>query len=601
MTEILARVTSPFFFEGVCAALSGIALVVFAWRAVRRFKLSDTLLAVAWLSLLISFLWPWLTRVLGQDFHELLNSRDSWHLPLQYALRYYLGLPLLFLGGALAGGQVVLRTRTEKRPATTAAASGKVTGLKDSLAEANRDLQMAREALQKSGSETDKVSSKLRETLNLLLNSEEKFRSTFERANDGFVIADIEKKIIDEANPGMALLTGYELHELAAMPLAQIYGSEIGNYDLARFREISGQRDLPPITIRRKDGDTIRGEISFSIIHMDGRPMLLGIARDITERLRLMEQLESTNLELKEANSELSNRAEEMRIMNEQLQELQQVKDNFLSSVSHELRTPLTSIRSFSEIMLEYPDAEPEVQREFLTIINKESERLTRLINDVLDLARIEAGETGVKMGVVDLADVVGDVTRSLEPIAKQKSVAVKVMLPANLPPVEGDRDRLQQVMTNLLSNALNFAPEKSSVEVGARMDHQGLVEVAVRDHGPGIAEAELEKIFDRFRQVDREAEGDSPGTGLGLAICREIITMHGGRVWGVSRVGRGATFYFTVRAHAVDQDEESPSEGAPARVGELPPLKSRRSAKAPPASRPALPPLHAGTQSGRG
>jgi PAS domain S-box-containing protein len=595
MTDTLIRVTSPFFYEGVCAATTAIALVAFALRFLRWRRLGDALLGVAWLCLLASFLLPWLPRVLGWELHAIFDSQNAWHLPVQYALRYYLGLPLLFLGCCLSGPRSRIGISTERRPEVKVESSGKVSGLTDSLAEANRDLENARGALRKSASETDQVSSKLRETLNLLLNSEEKFRSTFERANDGFVIADIEKKVIDEANPGMALLTGYELHQLAGMPLAQIYGPTIGEYGLAEYRKIAGQRDLPPITIQRRDGDTIRGEISFSIIHMGGRPMLLGIARDITERVRLMEQLEERNLELKEVNSELSTRADEMRIMNERLQDLQKLKDRFVSSVSHELRTPLTSIRSFSEIMLEYPDADPEVQREFLTIINKESERLTRLINDVLDLARIEAGETGLEFSEVDLAGVVSDVARSLDPIAEQAGTDIKVMLPSDLPRVEGNRDRLQQVVTNLLSNALRFAPEKSSVEVGARLDHQGMVEVAVRDHGPGIEKTELENIFDRFQQVDRGSADDTAGTGLGLAICREIVTLHGGRIWGVSRVGRGSTFYFTLKIHtAVEGPEEDVDESLPKRVGDLPPLKSTRTKEPRPKARRSLPPIQA-------
>ena len=112
----------------------------------------------------------------------------------------------------------------------------------------------------------------------------------------------------------------------------------------------------------------------------------------------------------------------------------------------------------------------------------------------------------------------------------------------------------------------------------------------------PVFPEDELERIFDRFRQVDRDADSGSPGTGLGLAICREIVTMHGGRVWGVSRVGRGATFYFTVRAHSADPEEEPSGEDPPVEVGELPPLKNRRPGADRRAARPTLPPIHAGT-----
>jgi signal transduction histidine kinase len=142
----------------------------------------------------------------------------------------------------------------------------------------------------------------------------------------------------------------------------------------------------------------------------------------------------------------------------------------------------------------------------------------------------------------------------------------------------------------------LRFAPEKSSVEVGARLDHQGMVEVAVRDHGPGIEKTELEKIFDRFQQVDRGSADDTAGTGLGLAICREIVTLHGGRIWGVSRVGRGSTFYFTLKIHtAVEGPEEDVDESPPKRVGDLPPLKTKVTKEEPrPKARRSLPPIQA-------
>ncbi len=601
MTETLARIASPFFYEGVCTIATAAAVAIFVVRLLRRFKLVDALMALGWFALFFSFVLPWLSRVLGPDVHALLDPTNSWQAPLVASLQYYFGLPLIFFGAVLRKSRGATPLKAQQRPAQRRESAGQVTGLKDSLAEANRDLQNAREDLQKSASETDKVSSKLRETLNLLLNSEEKFRSTFERANDGFVIADIKKGLIDEANPGMAALTGYELHELAGMSLRQIYGDEIGGYDLKMFRQISGQRDLPPITIRRKDGDTIRGEISFSIIHMGGRPMLLGIARDITERVRLMEQLENKNLELKEVNVELLNRADEMRVMNEQLKDLQELKDRFISSVSHEMRTPLTSIRSFSEILLENRGAEEEVQQEFLTIINKESERLTRLINDVLDLARIEAGEMGIEMKVVSLKEVVENATRAMAPLAEQRSVAIKVMLPPDLPEVSGDADRLHQVLTNLLSNGMRFTAEGSSVEIGARVDHPGMVEVAVRDHGPGIEEGELERIFDRFRQVEGNSENMGGGTGLGLSICREIVTMHGGRIWGVSKMGRGSTFYFTVRIHAAPESEDETAEDAPAPRRELPPLKARRQTGPQAQPRRGLPPMQVGARNDRG
>jgi signal transduction histidine kinase len=295
--------------------------------------------------------------------------------------------------------------------------------------------------------------------------------------------------------------------------------------------------------------------MSFSLVDVGGSPILLGIVGDVSESLRLREELDLKNriledgeLELKEANQRLSEDSEKMREMNERLRELQSVKDNFLSSVSHELRTPLTSIRSFSEILLENEDAEDEVKREFISIINKESERLTRLVNDVLDLAKIEAGQMRFETEPVDFNMLSREVVRALAPLAQENGITVESRLPPELPPVLGDRDRLHQVLTNLLSNALKFSHRDTVVVLSGRANDEAMVEFCIEDRGPGIPKEELARIFDKFRQVGDTLTEKPAGTGLGLAICREIITLHGGRVWVQSKTGQGSKFFFTVR-----------------------------------------------------
>ncbi len=253
----------------------------------------------------------------------------------------------------------------------------------------------------------------------------------------------------------------------------------------------------------------------------------------------------SRQLELK--SSELEATSAELRAANERLKELDQLKDDFIATITHELRTPLTSIRSFSEILHDSPDVPPEQRREFLAIITKESERLTRLINQVLDLAKLEAGRFDFQIGPVDLRSVVADAAAAVGRLFSDKDVKLSIDLPLGLPPVRADRDQLMQVIINLLSNAVKFcAASKGRVVVTARHSRSGL-EVRVADNGPGIPTQDLERVFDKFHQVGDALTNKPAGSGLGLPISRRIIEHFGGRIWAESRLGRGAVFIFTV------------------------------------------------------
>jgi signal transduction histidine kinase len=223
------------------------------------------------------------------------------------------------------------------------------------------------------------------------------------------------------------------------------------------------------------------------------------------------------------------------------------MKDEFLSTVTHELRTPLTSIRSFSEILHDEPDMPADQRGEFLEIVITESERLTRLINEVLELAKIQAGRMQWNMGEVDLRDVIESSVAALSGMFQQSEIRLEVALPDSLPAVHADRDRLVQVVINLLSNAQKFCPDGTGlvrVKLEARPDE---LVVHIRDNGPGIPKADCEAIFDRFHQVREGQTGNPMGTGLGLAICQRIVDHLGGRIWVESVEGEGADFIFTI------------------------------------------------------
>lgn len=249
--------------------------------------------------------------------------------------------------------------------------------------------------------------------------------------------------------------------------------------------------------------------------------------------------------ELKLKQSELEVATFELRTANERLRELDHLKDDFISTVTHELRTPLTSIRAFSEILHDNPELPPAERTRFLGILVKESERLSRLINQVLDLAKLESGAAQWKIASLDLFDIVEEAATTTDQLFKTSQVELVLPTRTTLPQVVADRDRLMQVLLNLLSNAIKFCePGRGRVEISLHGERDS-VRVDVRDNGIGIARAHQEIIFEKFRQVGDTLTDKPQGTGLGLAICREIVGHFGGKLWVESEAGKGATFSF--------------------------------------------------------
>ena len=281
---------------------------------------------------------------------------------------------------------------------------------------------------------------------------------------------------------------------------------------------------------------------------------------DITERKRMEEKLKQN--------------MEELQAANKKLQELDKMKDSFLSTVSHELRTPLTSIKSFAEILLTY-DEDKETQREFLSIINDESDRLTHLINDFLDLSKIESGRMQWETTELSVVPVIQNALNVTQTIAKQKELVVEFVADPDLPLVSCDRDRLVQVVTNLLSNAIKFTPEKGGITAEAKVvpvsekdGQSGVVIVSVTDTGIGIAPEDYDAVFEKFKQVGDTLTDKPKGTGLGLPICKEIIEHYGGRIWVESELGKGSTFSFSLpvtRSAEVTVPDETEGKKKPA------------------------------------
>ena len=271
-----------------------------------------------------------------------------------------------------------------------------------------------------------------------------------------------------------------------------------------------------------------------------GIDKVMNILDEASQVLAYSRQLEQKSHELEVATTEL-------RSANQRLQELDRLKDDFVSTVTHELRTPLTSIRAFSEILHDNPALDSAQREKFLGIVIKESERLTRLINQVLDLAKIESGNAEWNTGAVDVREVIDDAVSAISQLFRDRNVRVETRLPVAVQQVNTDRDRLMQVMLNLLSNAVKFCnPHEGRVTVTLG-ESAGALRIDVADNGIGIADEDQKIIFEKFRQVGDTLTGKPQGTGLGLPICRQIIHHFGGRLWVSSKPGVGTTFSFTL------------------------------------------------------
>ncbi len=251
--------------------------------------------------------------------------------------------------------------------------------------------------------------------------------------------------------------------------------------------------------------------------------------------------------------------ASQVRALNRRLEDLDRQKDDFVSSVSHELRTPLTSIRAFAELMRDDPQMEPEQRQQFLGLVVSETERLSRLVNQVLDMAKIESGHAEWRHEPVDLRELVARAVQTTAEAFRERGALVEVVQPDTLPPLHGDGDRLLQVLLNLLSNAAKFVPAgRGRVLVTLTTDGRA-VRVEVQDNGPGVPPAQQQLVFEKFRQGG-EATNRPQGTGLGLPISRQIVEHHGGRMWLRSAPGQGACFGFELPLSATATTMETSS-----------------------------------------
>jgi len=324
----------------------------------------------------------------------------------------------------------------------------------------------------------------------------------------------------------------------------------------AAFARFERERGIPARDNIPADAETVsfcERQLAGAIGAASARIMMASVLReemqDMDQVMHILDeasQLIVYSRRIEEKSRELETAYQDLSAANERLKELDKMKDDFVSTVSHELRTPLTSIRSFSEIVHDNPDLAVEQRNEFLQIIVAESERLTRLINDILDLAKMEAGQTEWAMADIEPKRVIGQALAATAGLfAKGRGIALETELADDLPLVHADADRLTQVLVNLISNAVKFCDaDNGLVRVKARREGEDLI-VSVRDNGIGIDPKDHARIFERFQQAGDVLTDKPQGTGLGLPICQQIIQHFGGAIWVDSALGKGATFSF--------------------------------------------------------
>ena len=372
----------------------------------------------------------------------------------------------------------------------------------------------------------------------VLRESEQRYRSIFNEAREGIVLVDSETGSIFDCNPEFEHQTGRNLEQLLEMKIWELRPPESVDEARQNFLEIGkeGAGASTELRFQKPGGEIVDIEFSSRQITVWGRKYLQSMTRDITERKQ----------------------AEELRIDKEAAEIANQSKSEFLASMSHELRTPLNAIIGFSQVLQEkYFGELNEKQSGYVKDILDSGNHLLSLVNDILDLSKIEAGKEEIQLSAVNLKELLEGSKVMIKEKALKHGIDLELKTTPEIDDLEivADERKLKQVMFNLLSNAAKFTPDGGSITIAGKKEGDDLM-VSVTDTGIGIAPENQERVFETFYQVSGSTIDKTPGTGLGLPLTRHLVEMHGGRLWVESEgIGKGSRFIFSLPIKKTDDE----------------------------------------------
>ncbi len=351
------------------------------------------------------------------------------------------------------------------------------------------------------------LTQKLKQTLGEIASEKGKMEAILTYMTDGVIAVNVEGEII-HANPAAATFLGL-VDDIQGTGLRELFagmGIELG------IKEI--EKRTPNLQSIIPKGDMVLQLETAAFKSEVGRTLgYILVFQDITEQHKL-----------------------------------ETMRREYVANVSHELRTPLTTIRSYVETLLEGVIDRKELATEFLTVVNSETERMTRLVKDLLLLSKLDYQQTQWNKNPFNLEEMIDETVKKLDIPIRQKGHTITVQKSAPLPPFNGDRDKIEQVILNVLSNAIKYTPDNGKIEVITGYA-DGRAHISVRDNGIGIPKGDMARVFERFYRVDKSRARELGGTGLGLSIARQIIEAHGGKIDIVSQHGKGTTVILSLPA----------------------------------------------------
>lgn len=358
-----------------------------------------------------------------------------------------------------------------------------------------------------------------------ILKSETRYRSLFEQSNDAIMVHDLEGKIVD-VNKMACKILGYTEDEIKQKSVFDLIAPDDRERIVSKLRYIRIKGHLRTETrIMRSDGTVLILDVNSSLINTQ-EELILAVGRDITDRIEAEKAMLDAKIE-----AEIANRT----------------KSDFLANMSHELRTPLNSIIGFSDAMIDGISGNLEPRQEhYLHHISNSGHHLLTLINDILDLSKIEAGKMDLHLEIIDVGKVVDEIVTMTETLSSEKKINIEVDMPEQIPGIQADRSKFKQILYNLVGNAIKFTDSGGKITVRAETDDR-TIRVSVIDTGIGISLNDQEKLFKPFSQIDSSSSRIYQGTGLGLALVKELVESHGGRIWVESEFGKGSKFIFEI------------------------------------------------------